>query len=46
MAALDGSYADALAREATGQRIAADSADAREGAMSFLEKRKPAFKGN
>lgn len=32
-------------QEADGQRIAGSSADAREGAMAFLEKRKPSFKG-
>ena len=45
-AALDGDYASALLREAEGQKIAGASADAREGGMSFLEKRKPEFKGN
>lgn len=44
-AALDGDYASALVREAEGQRIAGASADAMEGGMAFLEKRKPAFKG-
>ena len=44
-AALDGDYASALLREAEGQRIAGASADAMEGAMSFLQKRKPEFKG-
>ena len=45
-AALDGDYASALLREAEGQKIAGASADAREGGMSFLQKRKPEFKGN
>jgi 2-(1,2-epoxy-1,2-dihydrophenyl)acetyl-CoA isomerase len=44
-AALDTDYATALYKEAKGQRIAGDSADAREGAISFLQKRKPEFKG-
>lgn len=44
-AALDGDYASALLREAEGQRIAGMSADAMEGGMSFLQKRKPEFKG-
>ena len=38
--------AHALLREAEGQKIAGASADAREGGMSFLQKRKPEFKGN
>jgi 2-(1,2-epoxy-1,2-dihydrophenyl)acetyl-CoA isomerase len=44
-AALDGDYASALLREAEGQRIAGASADAMEGGMSFLQKRKPVFQG-
>ncbi len=44
-AALDGDYASALLREAEGQRIAGASADAMEGGMAFLQKRKPEFKG-
>lgn len=44
-AALDSTYAEAMAREATGQMIAGDSADALEGGIAFLEKRKPSFKG-
>ena len=43
--ALDADYATALLREAEGQRIAGDSKDAREGALSFLQKRKAEFKG-
>lgn len=44
-AALDADYATALLREAEGQKIASDSADAREGAIAFLQKRKAEFKG-
>ena len=43
--ALDADYATALLREAEGQRIAGDSKDAREGSLSFLQKRKAEFKG-
>lgn len=43
--ALDSDYATALLREAEGQRIAGDSEDAREGAISFLQKRTADFKG-
>ena len=44
--ALECDFATALAREAEGQRIAGDTKDAREGAMAFLQKRKPAFTGS
>ena len=44
-AALELDYASALRTEAENQRIAGDSADAREGGISFLQKRKPEFKG-
>jgi 2-(1,2-epoxy-1,2-dihydrophenyl)acetyl-CoA isomerase len=44
-AALDANYSAALLSEAEGQRIAGDSNDAREGAISFLQKRKAEFKG-
>ena len=44
-AALDSDYPTALAREADGQRTAAGTADAVEGAMAFLQKRKPVFTG-
>ncbi|OYY69556.1 enoyl-CoA hydratase-related protein [Sphingomonas sp. 28-63-12] len=44
-AALESDYATALAGEADRQGMAGDSADAMEGAMSFLQKRKPVFKG-
>jgi 2-(1,2-epoxy-1,2-dihydrophenyl)acetyl-CoA isomerase len=44
-AALDADYATALLREAEGQRVAGDSADAREGGIAFLQKRKAEFKG-
>jgi len=43
--ALEQTYDEALAMEASHQALAADSADAREGGMAFLERRKPAFKG-
>jgi 2-(1,2-epoxy-1,2-dihydrophenyl)acetyl-CoA isomerase len=43
--ALDGSFVDAMAAEAEGQRIAGDSMDAREGTIAFLKKRKADFKG-
>ncbi len=44
-AALEIDYTSALTREADAQKIAGESADAREGGMSFLQKRKPVFKG-
>ena len=43
--ALEQSYAEALAMEATHQLIAGDSADAREGGMAFLERRQAVFTG-
>jgi len=43
--ALEQDYATALRGEAEGQRVAGDSGDAREGAISFLQKRKAEFKG-
>jgi 2-(1,2-epoxy-1,2-dihydrophenyl)acetyl-CoA isomerase len=43
--ALDGDYAAALQREAENQRRAGGSADAMEGAASFLMKRKAVFQG-
>jgi 2-(1,2-epoxy-1,2-dihydrophenyl)acetyl-CoA isomerase len=45
LTALENSYAEALLAEAEGQRIAGGTADAREGALAFLQKRKPEFKG-
>lgn len=44
-AALAQDLGSALNAEATGQRIAGDSADATEGAMAFLQKRAPQFQG-
>jgi 2-(1,2-epoxy-1,2-dihydrophenyl)acetyl-CoA isomerase len=38
-------YEEGLATEAAHQAQCADSADAREGGMAFLEKRKAQFKG-
>ncbi|PKB25692.1 enoyl-CoA hydratase [Novosphingobium kunmingense] len=45
MTALDGTLPQVLLAEAEGQRIAGSSADAMEGGLAFLEKRKAAFKG-
>ncbi len=44
-AALEMDYASAMTREAESQRIAGKSADATEGGMSFVQKRKPVFAG-
>ncbi len=44
--ALECDFHTALAREAEGQRIAGDTNDAREGAIAFLQKRKPNFTGS
>ncbi len=44
-AALESDYATALAGEADRQAKAGESADAIEGAISFLQKRKPVFSG-
>ncbi len=44
-AAMECDYASALLREAKGQAIAGDTADALEGGMAFLQKRKPVFQG-
>jgi 2-(1,2-epoxy-1,2-dihydrophenyl)acetyl-CoA isomerase len=43
--ALDGTLADALALEAANQRTARGTGDAAEGGRAFLEKRRPAFRG-
>ena len=43
--ALEMDYASALLREAEGQRMAGASADAMEGGLSFLQKRKAVFIG-
>ena len=45
MQALQSDYAASLHAEALGQHRAGDSADAREGAIAFLQKRKAAFTG-
>ena len=45
LAALDSSYADALAREAAHQREILMSEDGLEGFSAFLEKRAPIWKG-
>jgi 2-(1,2-epoxy-1,2-dihydrophenyl)acetyl-CoA isomerase len=45
MTAIDGTFDEVLRAEAEGQRLAGGSEDAREGGLSFLEKRKPAFQG-
>lgn len=45
LTALEYSLAETLQAEAEGQRLAASTDDAREGATAFLAKRKPAFKG-
>ena len=42
---LEHGLSDTLLAEAEGQRVAGSSADAAEGGMAFLQKRKPAFKG-
>ena len=44
-AALDGTVNEVMLAEAEGQRVAGASKDAMEGGMAFLQKRKPAFKG-
>ncbi|WP_435417833.1 enoyl-CoA hydratase-related protein [Parerythrobacter aurantius] len=43
--AMDGTLSDVLLAEAEGQQIAGGSADAMEGGMAFLQKRKAEFKG-
>ena len=43
--ALDGTINDMFLAEAEGQRTAGATADAMEGGMAFLQKRKPAFTG-
>jgi 2-(1,2-epoxy-1,2-dihydrophenyl)acetyl-CoA isomerase len=45
MTALDGTLPQVLLAEAEGQRVAGASADAMEGGMAFLMKRKAEFKG-
>jgi len=43
--ALDGTLPQVFLAEAEGQRTAGASADAMEGGLSFMQKRKPAFQG-
>ena len=43
--AMDGTLPQVFLAEAEGQRVAGASADAQEGGMAFLEKRKAVFKG-
>jgi 2-(1,2-epoxy-1,2-dihydrophenyl)acetyl-CoA isomerase len=43
--ALEQTYEQALGAEADRQALAADTADAREGALAFLERRAPVFRG-
>ena len=43
--ALDGNYTEVMLAEAEAQRIAGATADATEGGMAFLQKRKAEFKG-
>ena len=43
--ALENDYAAAMLREAENQRGARRTSDSMEGGMSFIEKRKPVFKG-
>ncbi len=45
LTSLEHGLADTLLAEAEGQRIAGSSADAAEGGMAFLQKRKPNFQG-
>jgi 2-(1,2-epoxy-1,2-dihydrophenyl)acetyl-CoA isomerase len=45
LVAMENSYAEQLLAEAEGQRIAGNSADAAEGGLAFMEKRKAAFQG-
>jgi 2-(1,2-epoxy-1,2-dihydrophenyl)acetyl-CoA isomerase len=45
LTALESGLGDTMQAEAEGQRLAGGSADAAEGGMAFLQKRKPEFKG-
>lgn len=45
LVAMENSFAEQLLAEAEGQRIAGNSADAAEGGLAFVEKRKPNFQG-
>jgi 2-(1,2-epoxy-1,2-dihydrophenyl)acetyl-CoA isomerase len=45
LVAMENSYSEQLLAEAEGQRIAGGTADAMEGGMAFMQKRKAEFKG-
>ena len=45
LTAMENSYAEQLLAEAEGQRIAANTADAKEGGLAFVEKRRAGFQG-
>ena len=43
--AMENNLADVISNEARLQHLCIDSEDAKEGAVAFLQKRKPEFKG-
>ena len=45
LTAMENSYAEQLLAEAEDQRIAANTADAKEGGLAFVEKRRAGFQG-
>ena len=45
LTAMENSYSEQLLAEAEGQRIAGGTADAMEGGMAFMQKRKAVFQG-